>query len=157
MTKEEARSLIGRTVLYTSAYGGEPEKVVITGVGVCLVGISWPDSGRRHFAVSGELMSLPEEGSDPLIAVQACLNNFAAAPIRTTLNSEQTEAVLSALRELNWAAGLDFEGVPPAPVRSITRVPRRKGRLPCLVAGSRAHLQEERGRERGGFARAHWA
>ena len=115
MTKEEARSLIGRTVLYTSGYGGEPEKVVITDVGVCLVGISWPDSGQRHFAVAGELMLLPEEGGDPLMAVQACLNNLAAAPIRTTLDSKQAEAALGALRELNWAAGLDFEGVPPAP------------------------------------------
>jgi hypothetical protein len=115
MTKEEARSLVGCAVLYSSGCG-EPEKVIITEVTTITVGISWPDSERRTRVLACSLMLLPGEGADPLAAIQAHLNDFAAAVIRASrVDSRQAEAVLSALRELNWAAGLDFEGVSPAP------------------------------------------
>lgn len=115
MTKEEARSLVGRAVLYSSGFS-EPEKVVITEATEITVEISWPDSERRARVLSGYLMPLPGEGADPLAAIQARLNDFAAAAIRATRgNSGQADTVLSALRELNWAAGLDFEGASPDP------------------------------------------
>lgn len=115
MTKEEARSLVGRAVLYSSGFG-EPEKVVITAMGLLLVEISWPDSERRMPVLSNELMPLPGEGADPLEVIQGRFNEFAAAAIKVARwDSKQTEEMLGALRELNWAAGLDFEGVAPAP------------------------------------------
>jgi hypothetical protein len=115
MTREEARNLAGRAVLYSSGFS-EPEKVVITEVGTIILKISWPDSERCKSVLPRDLMPLPGEGADPLAAIQAGLNDFAAAAIRATQgNSEQAQMVLSALRELNWAAGRDFEGVPPTP------------------------------------------
>jgi hypothetical protein len=116
MTNEEARSLVGRAVLYSSGFS-EPEKVVITeATGIITVEISWPDSERRSRVLPGCLMPPPGEDADPLAAIQARLNDFAAAVIRATRgDSEQAKAALSALRELNWAAGLDFEGAPPTP------------------------------------------
>ena len=115
MTKEEARSLVGGTVLYSSGFR-EPEKVVITEATPITVEISWPDSEQRRRVLPGCLIPLPGEGADPLAAIQGRLNDFVAAVIRAARgDSEQAQAALSALRELNWAAGLDFEGVPPAP------------------------------------------
>lgn len=102
-------------MLYSSGFR-EPEKVVITKATPITVEISWPDSEQRMRVLPGCLMPLPGEGADPLAAIQGRLNDFAAAVIRAARgDSEQAQTALSALRELNWAAGLDFEGVPPAP------------------------------------------
>jgi hypothetical protein len=81
MTKEEARSLVGRAVLYSSGFE-EPEKVVITEATPITVEISWPDSEQRMRVLPGCLMPLPGEGADPLAAIQGRLNDFAAAVIR---------------------------------------------------------------------------
>jgi hypothetical protein len=76
-------------------------------------------------------MPLSGEGADPLAAIQGRLNDFAAAVIRAARGDpEQARTALSALRELNWAAGLDFEGVPPRAAWGIARVSRRDGGLP---------------------------
>jgi hypothetical protein len=61
-------------------------------------------------------MRLPGPWADPVAPSQARINEFAAAVIRTApWDPRQAQAALKALCELNWAAGFDFEGVPPGP------------------------------------------
>jgi hypothetical protein len=119
MTLLEACELAGRTVLHTS--GGEPGEVVITGVDGGLVLVrrpGAPDSSADLAVLPGDLAPVPD-GADPVAASQASLNEFAATVIRAARwDAVQAEAALSALREHNWAAGFDFEGVGPAPTGS---------------------------------------
>ena len=141
MTKEEARSLVG-AVLYSSGFR-EPEKVVITVATPITVGISWPDCEQRMRVLPGCLMPLPGEGANPLTAIQGRLNDFAAAVIRVAWRDpEQARTALSALRELNWAAGLDFEGVPPAPSGASREYHAGMAGCHARVAGDRPRLEK---------------
>ena len=79
MTKEEARSLVGRTVLL-QLRSSRAEHVVIENAAEFIVAISWPGSERRDVVTAGDLlMPLPGEGADPVAVTQAALNDFAAA------------------------------------------------------------------------------
>lgn len=64
-------------------------------------------------------MPVPAEGpakGDPAAVCQASLNEIAAALFKIAPGDpKQVRAALAALRELNWAAGLDFVGAPPSP------------------------------------------
>jgi hypothetical protein len=118
VTREEARGLIGRTVLYSPG-NGEPEEVVITYVSLVLVDISWPDREQHKTVLAGQLMPFPAEGKakgDQAAVCQASLNEVAAELCMVALKDpKQAEAALNALRDLDWAAGFEFEGAPPSP------------------------------------------
>lgn len=109
---------MGRAVLYSPG-DSEPETVVITDVDSFLVYVSWRDRDQHKAVTAGHLMPFPAEGpakGDPAAVCQASLNEIAAALFKIAPgNPEQARAALAALRELNWAAGLEFEGVPPSP------------------------------------------
>jgi hypothetical protein len=110
---------MGRAVLYSPG-DGEPEEVVITDVGSFLGYVSWREREQHKAVTAGHLMPFPVEGpakGDPAAACQADLNEIAAELCGVALKDpKQTRAALSALRELNWAAGFEFAGASPSPL-----------------------------------------
>lgn len=123
MTLDEARQLVGRTVVLRALGGRPPEEVVITGVTGSFAYVCRRDRKQHGVVLADELTPLAEGETRPelnlVAASQASVNEFSAAMIRAASadDPEQAASAIGALRELNWAAGFDFEGAlpPPAP------------------------------------------
>lgn len=124
MTLEEARSHIGRDVLYCSLYRsacGEPQRAVILEVIGSFVFIR--SSGQQRVPARPEDLTLlagqdtATGGSAPardlLAASQASLNEIVAVIVRNGPASRaQAENAFNALRYHSWAWGFTFEGEP---------------------------------------------
>jgi hypothetical protein len=110
MTMREAVELAGCTVLC----GGE-EVVIVRRFNDTWVEVASPRFDRYRKVEPGKLEPLPAGEARPRIDMvassQAVLNEFVSdAVITAGWDRMQTEAALSALCELNWAAGFGFEG-----------------------------------------------
>jgi hypothetical protein len=118
MTLDEARSHIGRTVIYQSGTG-EAEEYLITDVATYYV-FARSRSGFRFKAMRPENLTLldepePQEPGDLMAASQASLNEIVAEIIRGAPGGARNRIrwVLQTLRTHTWAAGFAFEGVLP--------------------------------------------
>jgi hypothetical protein len=110
MTMQEAVELAGCTVLCD----GE-EVVIVRRFSGTRVEVASPRFDRYRKVEPGDLEPLPEGEARPRIDMvassQAVLNEFVAdAVVAAGWDRRQAESALSALCELNWAAGFGFEG-----------------------------------------------
>ena len=149
MTTEEARSQVGRVVLYSDGTAG-PVEVVITWVGAVLTYIRWRHGFGEHKAVyAGEsLTPVPvqppatvEDQADrgQLAASQARLNEFAAGLIRNPPGDRRLAAIaLRALREHNRAWGFTFDGA-----RGPDSLPPAMYRKTALLATEELELRQQ--------------
>jgi len=128
VTINEARDLIGHTVLWdmdgelldVRIVGvSEAALVLVQGTGDNLLG----ETARPRFVRAGELSHVPY--LTLLATTQAQFNEFAfSVLVNTRWDFDQTDDALDALRNLNWAAGFDFEGQSPPATRPAERFAR---------------------------------
>jgi hypothetical protein len=152
MTMQEAVELAGCTVLCD----GE-EVVIVRRFSGTRVEVASPRFDRYRKVEPGDLEPLPEGKGRPRIDMvassQAVLNEFVAdAVVAAGWDRRQAESALSALCELNWAAGFGFEGDYPHD-RVAARGARRESGLPRADAGNLACLRAGRGAPGGLAAR----
>jgi hypothetical protein len=119
VTADEARELIGSTVLWDGK--GQVCAVKIAHVGVRAVFIQSRDGrplpGKAGAATNVDPDELRVIPPSTLTSTQAALNELAADAFFDVrrLTDPQVELASEALRNLNWAAGFDFDGaVPPS-------------------------------------------